>query len=95
MNTKAKALVITASYAPKLEKRRETRVHAALNEHGVRITELDWMVWPGSVGTEIEVYVDSKEEHGRGDPNERASRIASALRACGLVVNVRELEESE
>jgi hypothetical protein len=89
MNTNTKALVITASYAPKLEKRREERIHAALfDKHKVRVTELDWMGGAGDTDTEIEIYIDGNESHGRGDPQERATRLASDLRACGMAVTI-------
>jgi hypothetical protein len=94
--------IVKAQYAPKLDEKREKRIHAALDRCNVkqavfslpaaidgdadavpfqsRFSELDWMANEDGTETELEIYVGA-------DPL-RAARLASELRACGMVVGV-------
>ena len=86
--------IIHASYEPKLGERREQRIYDALERCNVRTGELmpftldgssgdfsdvNWNSNRDGTGNELEIYVD--------DPL-RATRAASELRACGMVVHV-------
>ena len=88
--------IINASYGPKIDERREQRIHDALERCGVQIgyslpgtmdgkeiqmvfSEVDWNSNRDGSANELEIYVD--------DPL-RATRLASELRACGMVVHV-------
>jgi hypothetical protein len=89
--------IITACYEPKMDKRREQRINAALERCDVRLgvpmpgmmfngqevqcfySDVNWNSDMNGTETQLEIYVDDAL---------RATRLASELRACGMVVHV-------
>jgi hypothetical protein len=70
--------VVTATYEGKMDKRREQRIHAAFGRCGVRLSvSVEWTSNEDGTQTELTIYVDD---------HERAARLKSELRACGLLV---------
>jgi hypothetical protein len=96
--------IITACYEPKMDKRREQRIRDALERcdvkmgvllpltiEGIEDAQVTWsdVNWNGNrdgTGTELEIYVDNPL---------RATRLASELWACGMVVHVDARNEEE
>jgi hypothetical protein len=84
--------IVTASYEGKIDVRRERRIHAAFKRCGVCLCrseygggDVNWMQNDAATDHEIEIWVDQRE---------RATRLASELRANGLIVNIqKELEQ--
>jgi hypothetical protein len=89
--------VVTAAYEPKMDEKRERRIHTALDrcdvKRGVdtglrgqvgghsfpiRFSEIDWIALEDGSQTELTIHVDEK----------RAKKLASELRACGMIVTV-------
>ena len=98
--TKSDEFVVTATYEGKMDKRREQRIHAAFERCRVRLpvlvepltpeqqangvipisfTNVEWTSNEDGTQTELTIYVDG---------HERATRLASELRACGLLVGM-------
>ena len=97
--TKSDEFVVTATYEGKMDKRREQRIHAAFKRCGVLLpvlqpltpeqqangefpiafTNVEWISNEDDTETELTIYVDG---------HERATRLASELRACGLQVGM-------
>jgi hypothetical protein len=94
--------MVTAIYEPKMDKKREKRINAALDRCNVKravhmgnaatedgdyfpicFSEINWMSCKDGSGTELEISVD--------DDRERAKRLASELRACGMVTAIATL----
>jgi hypothetical protein len=90
--------LIDAKYAPKMEAKREARIYALMDRFGVKMSvytihqdgsitagdfsELDWCSCEDGTDTHLEIFVAEQE---------RAKRLASELRACGMVTAVRPL----
>jgi hypothetical protein len=97
--------IITAHYEPKMDERREQRILDALERCDVTMddpmpglrfngqevqgtySDVDWKQGEDGTETQLEIYAGN-------DPT-RASRLASELRACGMVVNVDAANEEE
>ena len=98
--TKSDEFVVTATYQGKMDKRREQRIHAAFKrwdvlplapaepltpeqqangEFPVFFTNVEWTSNEDDTQTKLTIYV-------RG--HERATRLQSELRACGLQASV-------
>jgi hypothetical protein len=91
------AFTVSAYYEPNMDNRREKRINAALDRCGVRraayigdgdegsgpfpiyFSDIDWEACEDNTETMLEISVDDKA---------RALRLASELRACGMVVSV-------
>ena len=92
---------VSAYYEPKMDKRREKRIDASLDRCGVRravfslpaivdgddasapfqvqFSDIDWTMNEDNTETTLEIHVDDIA---------RALRLASELRACGMMVSV-------
>jgi hypothetical protein len=88
--------MIFASYEPMLDPERAQRIRAALKRRRVRFgrnvdadsQELDWTAFHDTCN-DLRISIPGGEEtHGRGDPQQRARRLASDLRACGMAVTI-------
>jgi hypothetical protein len=95
----ATSFTIIAAYEAKIDQERERRIHAALKRHKVRfgrgvdfdLQELKWTRMSSGICTELVISIPGEEVHGRtrrGDPQERARRLASDLRTCGMFVTI-------
>jgi hypothetical protein len=86
-------VIVKAQYAGKINGRREERVHAALTRCDVRLFEPVPEV-KGKAGFSDLEWTENEE--GRGETKlticvaeqERATRLASELRACGMMVAI-------
>ena len=93
--------IVKARYQPKMDEKREQRIHAAFERCDVKVSrfalpsvieddavqvhfsDVDWVANEDGTETQLEIYV--------GDVS-RATRVASELRACGMVVGMRPAE---
>lgn len=83
-------LFVTAKYEGEIGERRERRIHDVFERCGVRMPVLDnkWqqighadVEWcEDKTGHELKIHV--------GEDRERANRLASELRACGMMVGI-------
>ncbi|MFZ2078922.1 MAG: hypothetical protein WAV38_20165 [Xanthobacteraceae bacterium] len=83
-------VIVTATYKGEIDARRERRIKAAVERCGELWVRVDWTEhkFGGHITTELTIAIC--------DDHERAIRLASELRACGLMVGVAtELEEEE
>jgi hypothetical protein len=92
--------ILNASYAPKLDKKREQRIYDVFKRCGVRLG----VPMPGMMfnGQEVQCFysdvdwnshrngTNTELEIYAGDDQERAFRLAAELRTCGMVVSVHE-----
>jgi hypothetical protein len=98
------AMIVTAQYQGKMDERREQRIHAAFkrcdvqtaahsayvlksgdgSEIPVMFTNVEWTSNEDGTDTELTIYVDGCE---------RATRLASELRACGLMASTKAAAE--
>jgi hypothetical protein len=91
--------IVTARYQGKMDKRREQRIYTACDRYGVRVVAHPVYVLMAEDGSKIPItrtdiewtQNDDGSDHGLKiyiDDRERATRLASELRACGLMVSV-------
>ena len=81
--------VVTATYEGKMDQRRKQRIYAALERcdlwmpavpsSGFSYPDVNWTSNEDGTETDVEIYVKG---------HERATRLASELRACGLLVSI-------
>ena len=99
-------LRVIATYAAKMTERREQRIRAAFKQcdvHAVRATmtgrfgeedfpivlsDIDWTSGEDGTETELKIFIGD-------DDMERATRLASELRACGMVASVQRVQFDE
>jgi hypothetical protein len=73
-------MFVTAFYQGKMDDRREQRIHEVFRRCGVHGKyDINWTSNDDHTGHEITIVVDHKEG---------ATRLASELRACGLMVSI-------
>jgi hypothetical protein len=77
--SESESFIVTATILGRVEGRREERIDKALEAEGIGRSHQDWNEVTGDDGkwyTRIDVAVDDRE---------CATRLASALRCCGMV----------
>jgi hypothetical protein len=81
--------IVTAIYESKIDEPREQRIHAVFKRCGIRAAEIEWT----AEGTS-EDDLTSHQLIFTIDEHERAVRLGSELRACGLMVSIQPEREA-
>lgn len=91
-------MMVSAEYRGKMDEAREGRVHKVFERYGVRfgepspvlskalgvratVSDVEWTCNADGTWNRLKIHIDEEER-------ERAVRLASELRACGMVVGV-------
>jgi hypothetical protein len=94
-------MIVTAKYDGKIDEGREARIHKVFDRCGVRLgvhepltpeqvargefsvafTDVEWTSNHDGTWTHLRIYLGD-------DEHDRAKRLASELRACGMVVGI-------
>jgi hypothetical protein len=77
------SFIVTAIYEGKLDERREQRIHDVFMRCGIRAAEIEWT----AEGTSENDLTSNQLTFTIGE-HERAVRLGSELRACGLMVSI-------
>lgn len=82
------SFIVRGYYEPKMDEKRAARIRSAMKRyriaHVLHPGDFEWTVNLDDAETEIKIFVDDLS---------RANRLASELRACGMIVGMAPAEE--